>query len=162
MGGGNPRNTPRRGGAVPSPWCATRPQVCWGGVAPLARGPWAPLKSRFKGIGFLGKGGNRNPPFPKRPIGYFPGVGKVTRGVGMESPQGWRRTIFRLHTIKISNYRHPRSASSTASAPARCPTPILYPHWGMYRPRTSRARTIRVRPISRASRPEKGSGLPAP
>ncbi len=44
------------------------------------------MKSRFKGIGSLGKGGNRNPPFPKRPFGYFPGEGKVTRGPGMESP----------------------------------------------------------------------------
>ena len=38
---------PRRRGAVQCRWCATRPQACWG-VAPLARGPWAPLKSRFK------------------------------------------------------------------------------------------------------------------
>ena len=67
------------------------------GVAPLARGPLAPLKSRFKGIGFSGKGGNRNPPFPERVFGYFLHEQKVTQGVGMESPHGWRRTIFRPH-----------------------------------------------------------------
>ena len=38
----------------PASCCATRPQVRWG-VAPLARGPAAPLKSRFKERGFEGE-----------------------------------------------------------------------------------------------------------
>ena len=67
------------------------------GVASLARGPLAPLKSRFKGIGFSGKGGNRNPPFPERVFGYFLHEQKVTRGPGAEPPGLSTRSISRPH-----------------------------------------------------------------
>ena len=87
------------------------------GVAPLARGPLAPLKSRFKEWGFEGGEGNRNPSPPSRPFGYFPGEGKVTRGVGRAAPQGWRRTIFRPHPPgegRISPTKPPASPSPQA------------------------------------------------
>ena len=95
-GGGSPRRTPRRGGAVLCHWGAPRPQICWG-VAPLARGPLAPLKSRFKGIGFSGKGGNRNPPFPERVFGYFLHGQKVTRAWGRRSV----KKICRWHIFSV-------------------------------------------------------------
>ena len=81
-GGWQPPQTPapRRRGAM-SLGCNQALKSA-GGVAPLARGPLAPLKSRFKGIGFSGKGGNRNPPFPERVFGYFLHGQKVTRAWG--------------------------------------------------------------------------------
>ena len=42
-------------------------------------GPQPSLFGRFKGIGFLRKGGNRNPPFLKPFFGYFLSGKKVTR-----------------------------------------------------------------------------------
>ena len=42
-------------------------------------GPQPSLFGRFKGIGFLRKGGNRNPPFLKPFFGHFLSGKKVTR-----------------------------------------------------------------------------------
>ena len=55
-------------------------------------GPQPSLFGRFKGIGFLRKGGNRNPPFLKPFFGYFLSGKKVTRrrqrkGKGTKSPR---------------------------------------------------------------------------
>ena len=43
------------------------------------RGAEAPLIGRFKGIGYLGEGGNRNPPSPRQLFGDFLSAQKVTR-----------------------------------------------------------------------------------
>ena len=43
--------------------------------------------------GLEGGEGNRNPSPPSRVFGYFLHEQKVTQGVGLEAPQGWRRAI---------------------------------------------------------------------
>ncbi len=43
------------------------------------RGAEAPLIGRFKGMGYLGEGGNRNPPSPRQLFGNFLSAQKVTR-----------------------------------------------------------------------------------
>ena len=47
-----------------------------GGTSNRGRGP---LISRFKGMGYLGEGGNRNPPSPRQLFGDFLSAQKVTR-----------------------------------------------------------------------------------
>ena len=53
---------------LPSPW----------GVHPIG-GPRPPCVGRFKGMGYLGEGGNRNPPSPRQFFGDFLSAQKVTR-----------------------------------------------------------------------------------
>ena len=55
------------------------------------RGAEAPLVGRFKGMGFLREGGNRNPPSLRRPFGDFLAAQKVTRP-GAKYPR-----IFDIH-----------------------------------------------------------------
>ena len=50
------------------------------------RGGEAPLIGRFKEIGYLGEGGNRNPPSPRRFFGDFLSAQKVTRPGGRNHP----------------------------------------------------------------------------
>ena len=71
-------------------------KICLWHIFSVGRSGYAARKPRtLRGIMWPFKvGHNRKCPLPKRPFGYFPGEGKVTRGVGMESPQGSTRTIF--------------------------------------------------------------------
>ena len=52
-------------------------------------GAGAPGLGRFKEIGFLREGGNRNPPSLKRLFGDFLAAQKVTRGPGPGRPRRW-------------------------------------------------------------------------
>ena len=78
---------------------------------PLGRGEGYAVREdeigRFKGMGFLREGGNRNPPSLRQLFGDFLAAQKVTR------PEGWLGSVARM--------REPIAGKRRASGPGAAP-----------------------------------------
>ncbi len=84
-GGGSPRKTPRRRGAVPCRWGATRQQGCTGG-SPSGEGAFGPLEESFQGVGVRRGRGKSKSLSTFAPLWLLSRRGESNPGRGAGSP----------------------------------------------------------------------------